>query len=278
MNKIIRFISVAACALLLIAVFSGCGSTDDKPPTPSVSGKTFVIEAESMNLSEYYGVGYSGGGAQEKAIQSGANMPKVAADSLNKKDVDGRDFNSGYFVGFFNGEGTKFIFTFESDAAEEDCTLKLRLGSEHGEMMFNPDLLTIKVNGSELTYDKFTVKGGADADYGEFGDYEISAKIDLVDNELLGNDDIEIDGEVVLERPIRRKNTVELILKANNYWTTGTNPTGGPGIDCIKIVTDEDANLTWDDYWNGGFAVDVEEFEGEVNVLYQSGYKDLFAS
>lgn len=275
MKKKILFISLLICALLSVMVLAACGPDTDEEKDPDPTGKSFIIEAESMNLSEYYGVGYSGGGAQDKAIQRGTKLTAAASNSLNKKDSAGNDFNEGYLVGFFNGEGTKFVFTFESDIAEENCTLKLRLGSEHGDIMFDPSLLTIKVNGTELSYDAFTVTG-VSGEYGAFNDYELSGKINLVDNKLLGNNDIIIDGEVVLARPVKQQNTVELILKSNTYWTTNpNNPTGGPGIDCIKVVTEE-AELSWADYWNGGFAVDVEIFEGEVEILHQVGYKNNF--
>lgn len=249
-----------------------------------VQDGVWILEAEAMNLDDYHGVGYSGGGDGAAAIQ-GANdaaIPQAAKDSLNKTDSEGNPYNDGFFVGFFNSEGTTFTFTFESDADAEDCTLTLRLGSEHGDMMFDPDLLTIKVNGEELDYEPFTVKGGVDV-YGAFDDYTISTKIDLKANTVTGSDDM-LDpdtGEVVFKRPVRVQNTIELILKKNNYWTTGNDPTGGPGIDCIKIESDskisyttlgEGDDLYIKDYWLGGWPEDFEKVGGEIAMLDRIGY------
>lgn len=243
---------------------------DDAGGQPA--GGAYVIEAEAMNIDGYQGVGYSGGGSGIGAIQGvkDAGIPQAAKDSLNKTDKDGKAYNDGFFIGFFNGAGTHFEFTFESDADVTDCTLTLRLGSEHGDMTFNPSLLTIKVNGEELDYEPFTVTG-SDGEYGEFKDYTLSSKISLKKNEVIGNDDLkDSQGNVVIERPVKVQNTIELILKTNNYWTDSTNTTGGPGIDCIKI--DTDSTLTWTDYWLGGWPEDFEEFDGEVNILYREGY------
>lgn len=233
----------------------------------------YVIEAESMNLDDFAGVGYSGGGAGDGAIQGvhDANMKDVTKNSLNKKGSDGKAYNDGFFLGFFNGAGTHFEFTFESDEDATDCTLTLRLGSEHGDMMFNPSLLTIKVNGEELDYAPFTVVGGEAKDvYGEFKDYTLSTKISLRKNTQTGNNDLkDSQGNVVIARPVRTQNVIEIILRANNYWGS-TNPTGGPGIDCIKIETS--SKLSWVDYWLGGWPEDFEEFNGTVDIINREGY------
>ncbi len=241
----------------------------------SVTGtKVWILEAEAMNLDNYAGVGYSGGGQGAGAIQgvNDAGLSQEAKDSLNKLGSDGKAYNSGYFLGFFNGDGTSFKFTFESSDDEEDVTLTLRLGSEHGDMMFDPTILTIRVNGVDLDYEPFTVTGGQGS-FGVFKDYTLSTKISLKKNTLTGNDDLcSSTGEVVIPRPIRVQNTVELVLHTNNYWTDGTNSTGGPGIDCIKLECK--STISFVDYWLGGWPEDFEEDPdgGEPFIIEREGY------
>ncbi len=244
----------------------------------------WILEAEAMNLDDFYGVGMSGGGQQDGAIQGATdnNIPQAAKDTLNKTDSKGQPYNAGYFVGFFNGDGTSFTFTFESSQAVEDATLILRLGSEHGDMTFDPEILTIKVNGVELDYEPFTVTGEVNS-YGEFADYEISTKIDLLANEVTGDDSLKDPdtGEVIIDRPVRTQNTIELILHKNNYWAGNNDPTGGPGIDCIKIEADSEIGYTTigsgenaqpKDYWLGGWPEDYEKDGDEIFILERVGY------
>ena len=266
-------------SITLTANFSSGQTTDEG---------LWVIEAEAMNLYDFHGVGMSGGGNQDGAIQGAgdAGLSQAALASLNKTDSDGESYNDGYFVGFFNGDGTRFTFTFESTEAVSDATLILRLGSEHGDMMFDPDILTIKVNGVELDYEPFTVTGNAEdaGKYGAFADYEISVKVDLLANTATGNNsDIkDSDGNIVIARPERVQNTVELILHANNYWAENNNPTGGPGIDCIKIDAEgttimyptigTDDELIEKDYWLGDWPEDIEPTDG--SIIYRRGYAE----
>lgn len=264
-------------SITLTANFSSGQTTDEG---------LWVIEAEAMNLDDFHGVGMSGGGNQDGAIQGAgdAGLSQAALASLNKTDSDGESYNDGYFVGFFNGDGTRFTFTFESTEAVSDATLILRLGSEHGDMMFDPDILTIKVNGVELDYEPFTVTGEENS-YGAFADYEISTKISLLANEVTGHSDLKDSaGNVVIERTDRVQNTVEIILHTNEYWVGGNNTTGGPGIDCIKIDA-EGTTITYPtmgaedepvekDYWLGGWPEDFEELNGEVSIIYRRGYAE----
>ena len=251
----------------------------------AVEEGVWILEAEAMNLDDFAGVGMSGGGAGAGAIQGApdANLSQAAKDTLNKTDSEGKPYNSGFFVGFFNGDGTHFTFTFESSEAVTGAKLTLRLGSEHGDMLFNPEILEIKVNGTSLDYEPFTVTGEQGA-YGEFADYEISAPIDLVANTVTGHNDLEDSaGNVVVEQTLRTQNTIEIILHTNEYWVGGSTTTGGPGIDCIKI--EADSTITYattgaedepieKDYWLGGWPEDFEEFNGEVTVLERIGYAE----
>ena len=268
-----KMFTMLALILPLVALAScdpnggGGGNTDD--------AKTYIFEAESQNLDDYYGTGDSGGGAQDGAIQNGIDFSAAARDSLNKKDSDGNDYNGGFIVGYFNGEGTTLKFVFEAEADVTGCSLSFRLGSEHGNMMFNPDILAIKVNGVELDYDTFTVTGGEPRAYDTaFKDYAISTKIDLVANTILGDNDIKDEaGNVVYARKLRQQNIITLTINNNEYWSGGTHTKiGGPGIDCMKITST--VKLSAEDYWVGGFPIDCETVDGKAELIYARGYKE----
>lgn len=265
--RLVKHISIAlalfttAVMIMMIAVACGNDTNSD--------GNLYILEAESMDLSNYYGLADSASPSGASAILGvNSDAPQTCLDSLNKKKADGSNYNDGYFVGFFNGASNKFVFTFESDA-DATASFSLRLGSENGNCKFNSDNLTVKVNDAEIAFNEFTVSGPSGRKWGAFKDYEISSEINLRKNDLTGeNDNVIVDGEVKISRPERVKNIIEITLGYNDYWAQYT--AGGFGIDCLKLNTS--ANITWDDYWVGGWAIDWDIDENAA--ITQVGNKD----
>ncbi len=261
----LRLICLIIGIMLVAGLAVACNNGDE-----TNKSKSYIIEAESMDLSDYHGVAQSANpDGADTILGANSGAPSAAINSLNKKKADGTNYNDGYFVGFFNTAGKSFTFTLESDTAAK-AKFSLRLGSEYGNMQFNASNLTIKVNGTAIAFNSFTVAGPSGGNWGQFVDYAIDTEIDLLKNDLTGeNSDIVIDGAVKVARPIRVQNTIEIILGANSYWPGFT--AGGFGIDCLKLTTE--AGVTWADYWVGGWADDWDQ--DEDLPITRVGNKDL---
>jgi len=264
-KKILRLICLIIVTMLALSVLTAC-------PPEGGKGTLYIIEAESMDLTEFQGLAQSGSpkGADCILGVNKNNDNKACVESLNKKTADNKAYNDGYFLGFFNGVNNNFTFTFESDANAK-ATFSLRLGSEFGSNEFNKNNLTIKVNGTAIDYKAFKVSGPA-KDWGAFKDYAINVEIDLRKNDPTGKNFEIKDGEgtVKISKPILVQNTIEIILGDNKYWG-GTSYAGGFGIDCLKLTTT--AKVTWDDYWVGGWAYDWDTDKDTAMLLV--GNKDL---
>ncbi len=172
----------------------------------------FVFEAEYTDLTFISGHGYSN---------------EVEGTGCIVKDTFDAKASNGYFVGYLYEEGNEIEFDLVSDADVENATLILRATMEYADTTLSWKDFEITVNdGDPIQYRdmKFTkVKDvfSLDGELREFSDFTIG-NINLVEGE----------------------NTI--ILKVNNSTTmTGTMRATAPIVDCIKIVTDSDAQIEW---------------------------------
>lgn len=182
---------VAILAILALTACTGGGSGGGKT-------KTYVMEAEYIDLSEAVGAGMS-------SEASGVNMIWGNGESDKAKG-----WSSGYYVGFTYSAGLEFNFEFNSDK-DATSTLILRLGSEIGDVTFTPESLQVKMNGEEVTYTNLLVYGSDMADM-KFDDFTIASNLNIKEG----------------------KNTITITILDN---TLRSGQIGGPMIDCIKIRT-----------------------------------------
>ncbi len=192
---IVSFTSAVAAVLAVVIVFSVVNA----PISESGSvKKTFVFEAEYVNLDDFMGAGIS---------NSAVGVNNIYGDGLDKDKEAG--WSNGYFLGNTYAINT-ITFEIESDG-ESSAQLVLRLASELGNLSLNESVFGIEVNGKEISYN-LTVANSSAGNY-DFADYPISAPITLLNG----------------------KNTIKLIIKDNTL--KDGNSVGAPLIDCIKIAS-----------------------------------------
>jgi uncharacterized repeat protein (TIGR02543 family) len=178
--------------------------------------KIYTFEAECVDLSDFDGAGYSGGAQMSGAILTDWDGTGKASDGL---------FVSYLYV---KGESTKLTFTINSSKAVDNATLILRLSGEVLETVsFNEYEWCVFLNGDLLHYGAIDISGCrtnmAESWIREFEDYTIGTNLHLNEGE----------------------NTV--ILYTNNEEPMGgTMYATAPMVDCMKIIVDEDVDLTWD--------------------------------
>lgn len=126
--------------------------------------------------------------------------------------------SNGYFI--HNIHMTDCTLTFEFNAERAGTTsLYIRMISQWGNTTFNPQNFGIVLNDTEIEYSSILVKGSTD-DNPDFKDYLVTQNAAVKE----GKNELKL---------IVRENTL------NNY----THSTGGPAIDCVKMVSD--AGLSW---------------------------------
>ncbi len=128
---------------------------------------TDTFEAEYIYVNDLTGAGYS-------SAPSGTGLIQAAANASN-----------GYFLGYLN-KAMSFSFNITATKATT-ATLILRLGSEVGDITYDPSMFAIYVNDTEINYGSisFNQIGSDSSDFG-FTEITISPSISLVegDNEI----------------------------------------------------------------------------------------------
>jgi len=188
--------------LLLTVVLVGCNNGEGNSKT-----ETYVMEAEYIDLSTVIGAGIS-------SEASGVNMIHGTGEQT---DIS-KGWSSGYYLGFTYSAGLELDFVFNAENAGV-ATVILRLGSEIGNITFDPSSLEVRLNGTAINYQNMLVYG-SNMDEMSFTDITLTTDANLVE----GSNTI----------------TIEIL---NNTLRSGQ--VGGPMIDCIKLVTD--SKLTWTD-------------------------------
>lgn len=163
------------------------------------------MEAEYIDLSDVVGAGIS-------SEASGVNMIHGNGTDAEKD----KGWSSGYYIGFTYVANLELNFVFEANQ-DASATIVLRLGSEIGDITFDPNSLAVKLNGEVITYSNILVYGSDMAEM-EFKDYTITSNASLKQGE----------------------NTITLVVLDN---TLRTGQVGGPMVDAIKVTTN--ATLTW---------------------------------
>jgi uncharacterized repeat protein (TIGR02543 family) len=177
---------------------------------------TYKFEAECVDLSDFQGNGYSGSASMTGAI-------------IGDYDDDCHA-SGGWYVTYLYLNDDSTTLTFEINSSKEvfDATLKLRLSAEFADpLTFTWEEWQVIVNGEAIDYGSITIRGGktdVSSDYVKpFLDKTITKTLHLKEG----------------------KNIIQ--LKTNN-----DNPMGGtmyataPMVDCMKITTTSDVELTWD--------------------------------
>lgn len=197
-----RKILVGLLVILSAFVFTSCNKPDED------GGKrvtNYTMEAEYIDLSAVVGAGIS-------SEASGVNMIHGNGTDAEKN----KGWSSGYYLGFTYVANLELNFVFEAEQ-EAKATIVLRLGSEIGDITFDPNSLAVKLNGEAITYSNILVYGSDMADM-EFKDYTITSNATLKQGE----------------------NTISIVVLNN---TLRSGQVGGPMVDAIKLTTN--TRLTW---------------------------------
>lgn len=213
-------IGVLLAAAMMVSALTACGgsgggaaSSQAASATPTAaesassaesaeaSGETYTFEAEFTYMEDVVGGGISGAAA-------GLNMIVESADA-----------SGGFYVGSTHSENCVITFKITSDA-DAAATLRVLAGSELGAMDMTPETFVITVNGTELSYDKFSIPAEAKQTGKTFTQFKV-ADIDLVSGE----------------------NVITFRTGSNTYCNGGP---GGPLFDAIKLTST--AQLTMEEY------------------------------
>lgn len=176
------------------------------------TGGDEIIIGEGMKEyvleAEYTPVEGKIGGAQSGSASGYDLIMKSSAEGVSE----------GYFVHNIHMTDCTLEFNFKAERAGTTA-IYIRLISQWGNTTFTPDNFGVVLNGKEVTYQSMLVKGSTD--YApEFVDKLVTqnAEVKAGDNKL------------------------ELIVRENTL-NTYTHSTGGPAIDCVKLVTD--TGISW---------------------------------
>ncbi|MDD6239970.1 MAG: hypothetical protein PUA93_00090 [Eubacteriales bacterium] len=216
MKKFVKSFVFLSALTLLASCGQGKTSSSSKPssstpststpssstPVDSTSSSTpttdsgFRMESEYVDLTGITGSGISGSASGVNMIQSNRNA------------------SNGYYVGFSHRLGFALTYTFNASAADDSAKISLGLGNELGVGMEETNTsLTVSVNGSNLSYKKFTIKVEG------FASYDLSATASLVAGE----------------------NTIVVTVAGENTYCNGG--TGGPLFDYVDVKSA--STLTW---------------------------------
>lgn len=158
--------------------------------------------------AEYTPVADKIGGAQSGSASGYDLIMRSSAEGVS----------NGYFIHNIHMTDCTIEFDFTAERAGT-AAIYVRLMSQWGDTTFTPKEFGVVLNGSEIAYSGMQVKGSAD-DAPEFVDKVVTQNAAIKQGE----------------------NKLELIVRENTI-NSYTHSTGGPGIDCVKIVTD--AGITW---------------------------------
>lgn len=169
--------------------------------------QTTRFEAEYIDVSALTGSGYSSSPSGKNMIQS-------------KNDFGTNEISNGYCLGYLH---KSIIFEFDFTSTEAiKANLILRLGTELGDIIFNPSLLEIKINGQALDYEEFVL-----ADHDKDSSTKDFSTIDVGEINLIKNDNV-ISFEIFE------------LNEANNPYNEplpdGTMKAKGPIFDYIELT------------------------------------------
>lgn len=192
--------------LTSILITGAVASCGGNPPAGGIS--TYVMEAEYINLDGIQGAGLS-------SDQGGVEMIYGEGTAEHKAK-----WSNGYYVGYTHSADLQLDFVFNS-SSNNTANLVLRLGSELGDIILNSTNFAVKVNGNALNYGNLSIpNSGGEADMVCY-DKPIAMPISILEGE----------------------NTISLVVLENTFKYG--RETGGPCVDCIKIMTSSE--LTWED-------------------------------
>ncbi|MDC7287480.1 hypothetical protein NXH76_06685 [Blautia schinkii] len=174
----------------------------------------FVFEAEYTDLSYIFGHGYSN---------------EVEGTGCIVEDIYDAEASNGYFVGYLYEEGNELEFHINSDKDVEDATLILRATMEFQDASITWKDFSISVNDEDpIQYRDMKFKKVKDV-------FSLNGELRPFSDFTIGNISLK-EGENVIK------------LTVNNSTTmTGTMRATAPIVDCIKIQTDSDAQITWNE-------------------------------
>lgn len=204
MKKTLLTIISILCLTLITFTFVACGSGNGGKG----EYKTNIMEAEFTDLTGVYGGGHS-------SEASGVDM--IFGDGTQAQKDAG--WSSGYFIGFTHRAGVVITFKFNAEDAATGVTLMLRLGSELGNLTFDPLSFGVELNGTSLNYTPITVSNTP-----------VLAEMKFFDKTVATNATLK-----------KGENVIKLIVLENEL-AGGT--TAGPIIDCIKVTTNVALNWT----------------------------------
>lgn len=203
MKKTVLTVLTVLSALMLILCFAACGDN-----TETDGGvKNYTMETEYINLDGMLGSAHS-------AETAGVNM--IIGEGTDEEKA--RGWSNGYYVGYTYAANLTFNFVFTSDAAET-AAITLRLGSEIGDITLGPSEMSVKLNGTEISYNRIFIEGSTVEDL-KFWDKTLTTDARLTAGE----------------------NTLSVTMLDNKLFG---GQMGGPMFDCVKIKTK--ATLNWTD-------------------------------
>ena len=199
------FAAAFAAVCVLALTFSLCACGDGD------GDKVVVGEGmkEYVLEAEYTPVADKIGGAQSGSASGYSLIMQSSAESVS----------NGYFIHNIHMTDCTIEFDFKAERAGT-AALYVRLLSQWGDTTFTPENFGIVLNGKEIAYTSLLVKGSSD-DNPEFVDKVVTQTAEIKAGE----------------------NKLELIVRENTL-NSYTHSTGGPAIDCVKIVTD--TGVSWE--------------------------------
>lgn len=200
-------------AIMAMASFGIMAGAFSGPVMAEEAENEFVFEAEYTDLSFIFGHGYSN---------------EVEGTGCIVEDTFDADASNGYFVGYLYEEGNELEFDIVSDQDVEDAVLVLRATMEYAD--------------TELTWKDFEITVN-DGDPIQYRDMKFTKVEDIfsLNGSLRPFSDFTI-GNISLQ-----EGSNKIVLKVSNSTTmTGTMRATAPIVDCIKIQTESDAQITWD--------------------------------
>lgn len=202
-KKILALACAVACVSVFTAVFAACSGD---------GGGTEVEVPEGMKEytleAEYTPVADLVGAAMSGSASGYGLIKESAAESVS----------NGYYI--YNIHVTDFTLTFDFTAERAGtAAIYLRLFSPWGDTTFTPSNFGVVLNGTDISYSSLLVKGSSD-DAPDFRDYLVTQSATIKQG----------------------ANKLEIIVRENtlNYYSQSS---GGPSIDCVKLVSD--AGISW---------------------------------
>ncbi|MCX4312300.1 MAG: hypothetical protein OSJ83_00325 [Clostridia bacterium] len=195
----------AVCALPISLCGCGGNTSDPTDGDEIVVGegmKKYVLEAEYTPVANVIGGAQSGSAS--------------GYDLIMQSDAEG--VSNGYFIHNIHMTDCTIVFEFTAEKAGT-ASISVRLISQWGNTIFDPDNFGVVLNGNDIKYGKIQVQGSSD-DKPKFVDKIVTQKAEIKKGD----------------------NKLELVVRENTL-NTYTKSTGGPAIDCVTIVTD--AGISW---------------------------------